>query len=167
MKKFTAAIRQEIIREFAIRHNGHWNPQLFIEEVTNQGRKHPAFEWFEWDKAKAVREHHLWQAREFAQGLKISFTVEKVGRKGPMSVKQVTAPAVLSPVGNRRKGGGYVLTDPGNADHMAEHCRQAAASLSTWLARYSGAVEYAGGSTAAVEKVLSSLTSAGALSEAA
>lgn len=79
-ERFTKAVRQEIVREFAIRHNGHFNPALFIAEVEARGEEHPAYSWFEWDQEKAAREYRLDQARDFASGLRVSFTVEEVGR---------------------------------------------------------------------------------------
>src|SRR3546814_9286039 len=80
MERFTAAQRQGIIRDFAVRHNGFYNPRLFVEEVLAEGPDHPAHGWFEWDSDRAAHEHRIWQAREFAKGLRVVFTVEEVGR---------------------------------------------------------------------------------------
>jgi hypothetical protein len=160
MARFTKERRQEIIHAFAVRHNGHFNPMLFVQEVRATGAGHPAYEWFEWDKDKAAEQHLLWQAREFASGLRVSFTVETVGRSGAVSVREVEMPFALSPVEQRKLGGGYIVSDPSDPAHMAELCRQAVTDLERWLRRYGGALAHAGGSVNAVEKQLRLLEAA-------
>jgi hypothetical protein len=160
MARFTKELRQEIIREFAVRHNGHFNPALFVEEVRTAGADHPAYEWFEWDKDKAAAAHLVWQAREFATGLRVSFTVEAVGRKGAVSVREVSMPFAMSPVDQRKLGGGYVVSDPNDPAHMVELCRQAVTDLDRWLRRYEAALAHAGGSPAVVERQLRLLEAA-------
>lgn len=157
MAKFTKQLRQEIVREFAVRHNGQFDPSLFLAEVEAVGSEHRAHSWFEWDTEKALRQHHLWQAREFANGLRVSFQVEEVSRNGPIKVRETEMPFVLSPVDGRRGGGGYLLTNTDDPEHMAEYCRQAATSLRTWWNRYQGALIYSGGAPAAIEKALKAL----------
>lgn len=154
---FTKELRQEIIRDFAVRHNGNYNPALFAEEAADP--EHPAHEWFEWDDTTAAREHRVWQAREFAQGLRIKFSVQEI-KRGVVSVREVEMPFAISPVGDRDKGGGYFVSDPNDPSHMAELCRQAAADLGRWLRRYEAALAHAGGSIATVERQLRLLTAA-------
>ncbi len=151
--RFTKEQRQEIVRNFAVRHNGQYNPKLFLEEVRKEGEKHPAYGWFEWNADKAAYEYQLWQAREFAHDLKVSFTVETVGRKGSVKVVQTEMPMVLSPRESRKDGGGYVLSNPADKDHMAEHCYQAAVALRTWLNRYQAALIHAGVSNGKVDEI--------------
>lgn len=160
MARFTRELRQEIVREFAVRHNGLYDPALFFAEVEATGQDHPAYGWFEWDHDKAAREYRLWQARAFANGLRVVFRIEEVGRSGPMKIREAEMPLVLSPVDTRRSGGGYILVDTGNPDHMAEHCRQAATALRTWFDRYESALIYAGASTVAIEKAMKVLDAA-------
>lgn len=160
MSKFTKERRQEIIREFAIRHNGHFNPALFVQEVRASGAGHPAYEWFEWDEDKAAQQHRLWQAREFANGLRVSFTVETIGRKGAVTVREVAMPFALSPVDQRKQGGGYVVSDPNDPAHMGELCRQAATDLQRWIRRYEAALLHSGGSLIVIAKQLRLLEAA-------
>jgi len=157
---FTKEQRQEIVREFAIRHNGQFDPKLFVREVRDTGADHPAYEWFTWDDEKAAREHRVWQAREFARDLKVKFNVENVGGRKDFSVKSVEVPLVHSPTHGREHGGGYVLTEADNEAHMQELCRQGAQALAAWLRRYKGAVEYAGGSVKELERQLKALEDA-------
>lgn len=158
MATFTKTQRQEIVREFALRHNGSYNPKLFIDEVQRVGAEHPAYEWFTWDRDKAAYEHNLWQARAFAEGLKVTFTVEEVGRSGKITVRQTSMPLVMSPVAGRKDGGGYLLSDPNDPEHLAELCRQAAQSLMTWLSRYEAALTFAGVPPTDVEALAGKLT---------
>lgn len=160
MARFTKELRQKIIRDFCLKRNTDFDAKLFAQDVRDTGPEHPAWEWFEWDEGKAASEYRVWQAREFAKDLRVKFTVEEVGRGGAITIRAVEAPMLVSPVDGRRAGGGYFLTDPSNPDHMAELCRQAATSLSTWLRRYEGALAHAGGSVAAVAKQLKALEAA-------
>lgn len=112
---------------------------------------------------KAALAYQVEQARDFARDLVVQFTIEEVGRKG-IKVNQ-EMPLVISPMSGRRKGGGYVLVDVSNPDHMAEHCLQAAISLRSWLARYESALASVGITTASIEKTLAALERANAQTE--
>lgn len=145
MMRFTKELRQQIVEDFARRHNGVFNPTLFVEEVRATGADHPAHEWFEWDRDRAALAYQVEQAREFARGLRVTFTVEEIGRKSAVVVREERMPLVISPVAGRRDGGGYFLANPEDPEHMAEHCRQAATALRSWMERYGGALAHAGG----------------------
>lgn len=160
MARFTKQTRQEIIREFCLRRNADFDARLFEQEVRETGPSHPAYEWFEWNRDKAASEFRIWQARQFANGLRVSFKVEEIGRNGQIRVRQVDVPLVISPIEGRRSGGGYVITDPENKDHMAELCKQAAADLDRWLRRYQAAVLHVGGSVNVIERQLKLLEKA-------
>lgn len=153
MSNFTKEIRQKIVEEFSRRHNGQYNPELFLKEVKETGATHPAHAWFEWNAKKAANEHNLWQARAFAKDLRITFTVEEVGRNGAVTVRTTEMPMVLSPSNGRKDGGGYVLTDPNDPAHQAEHCHQAASALRSWLSRYQAALVHAGYGVKLIEQV--------------
>ena len=156
MMRFTKAIRQKIVEDFARRNNGVFNPTLFVEEVRAKGADHPAHEWFEWDVEKAALAYQVDQAREFARDLRITFTVEEIHR-GAVRVREAMMPLVLSPVEGRRDGGGYLLTDPNDPEHVAEHSRQAATALRAWFDRYEEAARRAGIQPGAVEKMAAAL----------
>ena len=167
MARLTKEQRQDIVRDFAGRHHGLFTPSSFVAEVRKAGRKHPAYGWFTWDRNKAAFEHHVWQAREFAIGLRIRFTVEEIGRNRKIRVRERVLPFAISPVETRREGGGYYITDPDNPEHMAEHCRQAAVALRTWLNRYSAVIAYTGGSLRVIERVLKLIEEASDVEKAA
>lgn len=161
MARLTKEERQEIIREFSGRHNGLFNPASFVLEVSKVGRKHPAYGWFTWDRDKAAFGYRIWQAREFAIGLRVRFTIDEIGRSGKITVREQEMPFAISSTENRREGGGYYIVDPESPEHMAEYCRQAEVALRTWLNRYGGAVSYAGGSPRVIERLLKLIGQAG------
>ena len=163
-QRYSKELRQQIIEDFARDHGGTFDAAVFLGVVQQVGKEHPAYEWFEWSNQKAAREHRLWQAREFAIGLKIKFEVETVDR-GKVRLVSTTAPMVISPLDTRKDGGGYFVTNPANPDHMREHCRQAALSLKLFLARYEGAVVYAGGNSANLQDAYGRLRLASSVSQ--
>ena len=54
MARFTKALRERIVREFTARHNGRFDPAVFVEEVRQAGPSHEAYEWFQWDDEAAA-----------------------------------------------------------------------------------------------------------------
>jgi hypothetical protein len=165
MARFTKAIRQQIIREFCLKRNAEFDARLFEQDVRETGEAHPAYGWFTWDADKAALEHRVWQAREFASGLEVAFSIEEIGRNKSITVREVQMPMLLSPMDGRRHGGGYFLADPNDAEHMAEFCRQAAADLARWFRRYQAAVVHSGGSSAAIERQIALLEKAAPAAE--
>ena len=148
--------RREIVEDFARQHNGQYDPALFLREVEETGERHPAYHWFTFNKDEAAREYNLHEARQFIQGLHISFEVEEVGRAGLMTIKTMEMPMVISPAhqrGGRGGGGGYLLVDPDNPEHQIELCRAAGVALLNWLDRYQAAISYAGFDAKAVEQI--------------
>jgi hypothetical protein len=160
--RFTKALRQQIVRDFTAAHGGVFDPEQFVREVKNKGESHPAYEWFEWDQSAAAWQYQVEQAREFVRDLRVTFTVEIVGRNQSITVKEMAAPFAISPVGGRRGGGGYIITDPNDPAHMAELARQAASDLEAWLRRYGSVLAHAGSTAAAIERQISALNAVGA-----
>ena len=163
--RFTRAQRQEIVSDYAARHGGY-DAEGFMREVEASKGKHPAWDWFTWDTEEAAAEYRIWEARKFITGLRVTFSVETIGRSGKMTVSYQEAPMLLSDIDKRRFGGGYNMLDTDDPEQMAEYCAEAASSLQTWLRRYSGAVAYAGGSVAGIEKQVGVLQKASATEDA-
>lgn len=160
MGTFTKALRQKIVTEFATRHNGTYNPALFVEEVRRTGASHPAHAWFEWDQSKAALAHQVEQARDFARDLRVTFTVQVVnGGKRSVRVRETAMPLVLSPMDGRKNGGGYLLVNPDDPAYMAEHAGQAAQALRSWWSRYESAAEHVGIAASDVEAMIAKLES--------
>ena len=151
MREFTKEIRQEILDDYVAR-NGQFSPAGFLREVRASNGSHKAWSWFEWDDGKAAEEHRVWQSRMFVQGLKIKFEIETMDNKvSKIEVRE--APAYLSPLDQRKDGGGYVQFDPDNALHRKELASQASQSMETWIRRYGGIYEAMGGDIAQLRAV--------------
>ncbi len=160
MATLTKAARERIVEEFARRHNGNFNPDLFFQEVSKIGQGHPAYAWFEWDRDKAFGQYNVERAREFARDLRVSFRVEEIISPGSVKIRETPMPMVLSPIENRSKGGGYVLVDPADPEHIGEHCLQAAKTLKQWMDRYQAALAQAGVKDTDLQKVIGKLEAA-------
>ena len=157
--RLTRAQCQDIVTDYASRHGGY-DAEGFMREVESAGEKHPAWHWFTWDDTKAASEYRVWEARRFVTGLRVSFSIETIGRSGGITISYQEAPLLLSDIDQRRFGGGYNMLDTDDADQMAGYCEEAASALKSWLHRYRAAVAYAGGSVSAMEKQLALLRDA-------
>lgn len=154
---FPRAKRQQIIRAFAERNQGRFDAGLFLAEVERTGPEHPAYRWFDWHDARAAHRYRIEQAREFARGLTVVFSVEEARPEQRFRVSQREAPFVHSRLDGRARGGGYEITDPDNPEHMAELCRQAGQTLRWFSRRYAVAIERVGGDAAALEALARAL----------
>lgn len=144
--------RQEYVEDYCLRHGGVYDPAGFFDEVAADPN-HGAREWFNFNVKSAAREHNIWLGRAFANGLRIKYTIREMSRSGKLVVRVTTGPLVQSPLDRRRHGGGYVLLDPDDPEHIAEMARQAALSLAAFRDRYELAVRKAGGSLAPIERL--------------
>lgn len=165
MTTYTKAARQKIVEDFALRHNGRYDPALFVREVKRTGQKHPAYGWFEWNQKKAADFHLVQQARDFARDLRVKFSVQEIGRSGGIKVRHVEMPLVLSPVARRAEGGGYVITNPRDPSHQREHSLQAAIALRAWLNRYGACLMSAKVTQQTVLNIVAALEGAAASSK--
>ena len=141
---FTRATRQAIVEDFARRHSGQFDAELFVQEVRRRGEAHPAFGWFDWDDSSAAHEHRLWQARTFVRDLVVKFSIEEISRTGSVRVIQTEMPLVISPLTGRVDGGGYIVSNPHDPEHMATFCKEAASALKSWIKRFEACLIHVG-----------------------
>ena len=132
MMHMTKEDRQRLIAEYAKRNGGVFDPAGFMREVQEQGKNHPAFDWFTWDDTAAAENWRVEQARRFAQGLKVIFEIQQVGG----GTVRIGAPALISPIENRKDGGGYKVMSLSDRD-LDELRSQALMDLRSWERRYS------------------------------
>lgn len=131
--------RQEIIDDYLSKTGRNmFNAGEFIDWL----EKHPEHEAYDWffgmDDAEAARQHRIHLARRMASGLRI-VAKEEVSEARVVQITEREYPAYISPVADRKSGGGYQRFDPTDADAMAELRRQGAVALRSWLDRYGGA----------------------------
>lgn len=140
MPAFGRTYRQKIIDEYlnATRRNA-FVPAEFLHWLEPQKAHRVWLVFFGKDEAAAAHQYRLMLARQFVAGLRIVVQSQSGGE--PVSVK---VPAFISPVSERRTGGGYVGVDVSDRDTTAELCRQAAADMERWINRWSGAAALIG-----------------------
>lgn len=90
----------------------------------------------------------LWQAkldlaRRMASGLRIVVKKEVV-EADVVSITVTEYPSYISPVKQRKSGGGYEPFDPESEESQAELRRQAGVALAAWLQRFRGCAENVG-----------------------
>ena len=100
----------------------------------------------------------LWQAklnlaRQLASGLRIVVKSEVIEAEMP-SIKVTEYPAYISPVANRKLGGGYEAFDPDSSRSQEELRRQAGVYLAGWLNRYRGCAEHIGVDLKPIEDIV-------------
>lgn len=135
--KFTDALREEIIREFASRHGGVYSAPGFAREVLNcrkRGKRHRADAHFTASTEEAAFKCWVEEAREFARGIKITYIEQPPYSIGQIRIREV--PLVISRLGGRPNAEGYKVYDHGYAPHRAELAEEGAAALKAWLGRY-------------------------------
>lgn len=175
MAGFNRGFRQKVVDEYLNESGANFFiPAEFIEWLRDKPdhRVYPVF--FSKSDEEAANEYRLMLARQFVAGLRIKVTVTPqmasslphiaINLREPMTI---SVPAFVSPVSERRGGGGYVSTDISDSGTAQEIYRQAAQSLTSWLERYGDTARLAGADVGAMEAVLGVLTVAGVEEEAA
>ena len=98
---------------------------------------------------EAAREYRISLARRLASGLRITVTREET-RDSVVRIVTREYPALVSPVADRRAGGGY---QPMEDAHLGELRAQGRTALRAWIARYRGAFEADGVSMDAISAI--------------
>ena len=134
-RRFKPDERQPILDAHMDAHDGMFNPDVFLSEASHPD--HPAHEWYDWSNAEAGHKWRLYQTRTFVQGLRITIQKPMVTHHGNAIFIIAKAPAVVSPVGTRESGGGYisVATPQGQTALLYEGLR-GGFGLVAWLRRY-------------------------------
>lgn len=162
MAGFSMKDRQAIIDGYlAASGQNQFVPSEFIDWLAERP-DHIAYEWFfGTDDATAAREYRISLARQMANGLRIVARIaEPVATSTQVRVTSDSTaklvrefPAMISPVGARRSGGGYVAFSPDDPGLSAELRKQGATALRAWLARYRGVMEATGIDVGAIEEI--------------
>lgn len=175
MAGFSKTFRQKVIDQFLNETgNNFFHPAEFLDWLKDKPEHdvYPVF--YGKTDEEAAHQFRLMQVRNFVNGLRVKVTVTpSVASSSPhiaIQVREPTTfrvPAFVSPVADRRGGGGYVQTDVTDSDTTAELYRQAAQGLAAWLDRHADVARLAGADVGAVEAVLGVLTVAGTVEDAA
>lgn len=170
MAKFSRKDRQAVIDDYLndSRRN-QFIPAEFLEWLSERP-DHEVYDlFFGMDDEDAARAHRVDMVRTWTSGLRITVRVAapEARNVGSVQVREYTLPAMISPVGGRKSGGGYLAVDPDNPDHMLEIYRQAATDLAKWIERYEGAMSMRGIALSSIKEIVAELKAAGDVVEAA
>ena len=161
---FKAKDRQRIIDGYlADSGRNMFVPSEFIDWLAERPDHEMYDAFYGMSDGEAARKYRVEMARQMASGLRI--VVRQQDSKS--SVVQIVTreyPAYISPVVNRKSGGGYQPMDPDDEAHLAELRRQGASALRGWLDRYRGAFEVAGFDLSQIEEVAGSQDASAAVS---
>ena len=95
----------------------------FVDWLANEPEHEMYDAFYGIDDATAARQWRIDMARRMASGLRI--VVEQTHIKQSDKVLTIEYPAYISPVANRKEGGGYQPFDPESEEAQAELRRQA------------------------------------------
>jgi len=144
MANFSKKTKQRIIDGYLqVTGANMFIPVDFVEWLSGQPDHEAYSAFYGMDDIDAARSYRIDMARRLASGLRIVVRGEAV-EASVISIRVAEYPAYISPVANRRDGGGYEPFDPSNVDSQAELRRQAGVSLASWLERYRGCAEHIG-----------------------
>ena len=164
MAGFPKKERQAIINDYLnATGRNHFLPVEFLDWLRDKPdhKAYPIF--FGISEEEAAQAHRVSLVRQWVSGLRItvSSSEAKPVSVGRVEVREVSLPAMISPVSKRRSGGGYVPVSPDDEDTMSELVAQAAADLERWLERYGGAASLAKVDTAPITEIVRGLRESG------
>tara|TARA_R110000868_G_scaffold179574_1_gene419673 strand:- start:315 stop:803 length:489 start_codon:yes stop_codon:yes gene_type:complete len=137
MAAFNRTYRQQIVDEYMNDTGANsFIPAAFLEWLQPQTDHRVYSVFFGKDDEEAAWQYRLHLARNFVAGLRIRVAVSET--------EVVKVPAFISPISERKAGGGYVTVDWSDGNKSGEVYRQAAADLERWIKRYEGVCGLAG-----------------------
>lgn len=157
MPAFNLTYRQQVIDEYLnATGRNHFVPAEFLEWLKPQEDHRVWSIFFGKTDEEAAHQYRLALTRQFVAGLRIVVNAET--SVGAITVK---VPAFISPVADRKMGGGYVSIDVRSPNSTAELCRQAAEDLQRWVRRWEGTAALAGVKVDEAKKIASALAARG------
>lgn len=157
MVAFNRTYRQQVIDEYLnATGRNHFVPAEFLEWLQPQEDHRVWAVFFGKSDEDAAHQYRLTVARQFVAGLRI--VVNAQTSTGQVTVK---VPAFISPMADRRSGGGYLPIDVRRSDSTAELCRQAAEDLARWLRRWEGTAAIVSVDVSEAKKIAGALAACG------
>ena len=138
--KFTKKMRQELIDEY-LNSTGQNTVQVSdLREWIRQQPEHPFYGFvFDKDEHNAANQYYDSRIRSIISGLRVTYEVKNIDTS-VYDIKVVEKPLHISPVSNRKQGGGYVSFDPDSEEMMAEFRNEASSALLSFCRRYELAI---------------------------
>lgn len=159
MASFAMRERQRVIDEYLNASGANsFVPAEFLDwlKARPDHSVYPVF--FGMSDESAARAHRLDMVRRWVSGLRVTVKVsQRTVNVGEITAREFVLPAMVSPLGARKTGGGY---HPVGESALPELRLQAAASLSSWLERFGGAVEMSGIGVGPIKEIVAALEAA-------
>ena len=154
MGNFARKTRQRIILGYlADTGRNMFVPEEFVTWLLDH-HEHEMYKAFHGRDDELLRQAKLDLARQLASGLRIVVKQEEVQQSDVVSIKVAEYPAYISPVAQRKEGGGYEPFDPDDERSQEELRRQAGVALAAWLNRFRGSAEHIGLDMTPIENIV-------------
>jgi|TARA_R110000822_G_scaffold87587_1_gene203755 hypothetical protein len=154
MANFSKKTKQRIIDDYLQATGANmYVPSEFVSWLSGQPEHEAYSAFYGMDDIDAAYRYRIDMARRLASGLRIVVKNEDI-ESTVLSFRVAEYPAYISPVANRRDGGGYEPFDPSDVGSQAELRRQAGVSLASWLERYRGCAEHIGLDMSSLEGIV-------------
>lgn len=142
MAGFSQTRRQRIIDGYlADSGRNTFRPGEFIDWLADKPEHEAYAAFYSLEDAEAARAYRIELARRFVSGLRVTVTQnteDEESRKVTVSTHQ--APAFMSPLDGRMKGGGYVAYDPNDPESVSLFRQEAHQAFGQWVKRYESAL---------------------------
>lgn len=157
MPAFDRSYRQKVVDEY-LNDTGRntFIPAEFLRWLEPQEDHRVWGVFFGKSDEDAAHQYRLGLTRQFVAGLRI--VVNAQTNAGEIAVR---VPAFISPVAQRKEGGGYISVDVRERSSTQELARQAAEDLDRWLRRWEGTAAVVGVDVNAIKKIASALSARG------
>ena len=157
---FARKERQRIIDNY-LNESGHnrFVPAEFLDWLSARPDHEVYDVFFGMSDEDAARAHRIDMVRQWTSGLRVTVNLSEQSavKVGSVTVREVSLPAMVSPLSGRKGGGGYIPVDE---DALPELRLQAAQSLGSWLERYSGVLMLSGISVDPIKEIVRKLEAA-------
>lgn len=154
---FKKSDKQRLINEYAAETGRNTLDVAHIREWLKQKPDHEFYDYvFGASDDKKIEEYEKDRIAGLIRGLRITVKHETV-KDVKVRIKVADYPAYISPMKDRKHGGGYVPFDPSSEVSQQELRLQAAQALAAWLARYRGCVEHVGHDVTPMEQLVHAL----------
>ena len=154
---FKKSDKQRLINEYAAETGRN---TLDVGQIRDWLSEKPEHEFYDYvfgaTDEKKIEEYEKDRIAGLIRGLRITVKQE-VAKDVKVKIKVADYPAYISPVKDRKHGGGYVAFDPKSETSQAELRLQAATSMAAWLSRYRGCVEHIGLDVTPMEELVHAL----------
>lgn len=154
---FKKSDKQRLINEYASETGKN---TLDVADVRVWLKEKPNHEFYEYvfgaSDDKKIEEYEKDRISGLIRGLRITVKHE-VTKDVKVRIKVADYPAYISPMKDRKQGGGYVPFDPNSETSQQELRLQAAQAMAAWISRYRGCVEHSGYDITPMEELVHKL----------